>query len=492
MSDRRVQLNVGGKLFETLRSTLSGSSYFEARLSDRWNPACVSKEDEKEIVVFLDRDPVGFAHVLNLLRDSNYPFPFQRYGYELGFYGVDWEDERDGSPGEDDEKPLREPLEEKEISRYDARQMSGALAGVLGSNASRQIDGELGTNPSFNSPEILDRAIGVPLRILPPVFPTYVATEEIKVLSLHHGAEGIRFDIPKHADICADAVLNFRLAPVGNGLPLGSVAELMVSGILERVIENIWIVVNDQRVDSIDGSSLVRYNLLGDATLPPLPTGRGSTLRDRIHRETDRFSLRLPMFQTYLKDDGVLRPFWFFPGMFAKSWLDVRIRNTSDYEWRDASLSFRSILIPYEERDAVFSTTVPDSLIALAWKHRQKRFSPGESLKMALDGFDRVHQFVFSVTDAPIPGRNVTHHRIRSCQLRVNGIARRSLTEEQLVEQMARNLFYPTRAIYCLCLLSGHCRFANVDALELAVELQRTPAEEVIFAVDVREEVCFV
>lgn len=75
-----VTLNVGGQLFTTHKLTLtSGSTFFASKFSGRWN---------QDKIEFLDRDSVGFAHVLNLLRDPGYPFPLDRYEHELKFYGV--------------------------------------------------------------------------------------------------------------------------------------------------------------------------------------------------------------------------------------------------------------------------------------------------------------------------------------------------------------------------------------------------------------------
>jgi hypothetical protein len=80
--DRIVELDVGGRAFKTFRSTLtSGSDFFRARFSDVWDV-------EPQKPIFVDRDPVGFAHVLNLLRDPNYSFPHETYGHELEFFGI--------------------------------------------------------------------------------------------------------------------------------------------------------------------------------------------------------------------------------------------------------------------------------------------------------------------------------------------------------------------------------------------------------------------
>lgn len=57
-----VRVNVGGTRFETTRDTLCRypGSYFDALLSDRWVDGSAE--------LFVDRDPVTFAHVLSFLR----------------------------------------------------------------------------------------------------------------------------------------------------------------------------------------------------------------------------------------------------------------------------------------------------------------------------------------------------------------------------------------------------------------------------------------
>ena len=77
----RIILNIGGKLFHTTQSTLEHVPFFDALLSKRW-------ERKDKDVIFIDRDPKGFKHVLGFLRDPQYPFP-QEYAYELKFYGID-------------------------------------------------------------------------------------------------------------------------------------------------------------------------------------------------------------------------------------------------------------------------------------------------------------------------------------------------------------------------------------------------------------------
>lgn len=74
-----IKINVGGTRFETTRSTLMKSKYFEAMLM-RWN------DNKNEI--FVDRDPDNFREILKLLRDDNHVLK-KNIEYELDFYQID-------------------------------------------------------------------------------------------------------------------------------------------------------------------------------------------------------------------------------------------------------------------------------------------------------------------------------------------------------------------------------------------------------------------
>ena len=64
-SHGRVRLNVGGTLFETSTSTLTGASnYFAAMLS--WWEGTTEEDDDEGI--FLDRDPDAFKVLLSCMR----------------------------------------------------------------------------------------------------------------------------------------------------------------------------------------------------------------------------------------------------------------------------------------------------------------------------------------------------------------------------------------------------------------------------------------
>lgn len=78
-----IQLNVGGKIFETTKDTLQQSTYFASLLS-RWT-------FDNNTPYFIDRSNVIFEHVLCLLRDPSYLFPYE-YANELDFYGIKYDE----------------------------------------------------------------------------------------------------------------------------------------------------------------------------------------------------------------------------------------------------------------------------------------------------------------------------------------------------------------------------------------------------------------
>lgn len=58
-----VDINVGGTLFRTTRDTLlGGGGYF----------AAAARRDQESAVLFVDRDPTHFRHVLNWMRGSRH------------------------------------------------------------------------------------------------------------------------------------------------------------------------------------------------------------------------------------------------------------------------------------------------------------------------------------------------------------------------------------------------------------------------------------
>lgn len=79
--DKKVILNVSGKLFVTTYQTCCKSQFLRAKL-DRWN-----NTDEP---IFLDNSPIVFKHVLSYMQNPNYPFP-PEYSYELDYFAIDYD-----------------------------------------------------------------------------------------------------------------------------------------------------------------------------------------------------------------------------------------------------------------------------------------------------------------------------------------------------------------------------------------------------------------
>jgi hypothetical protein len=76
-------INVGGRPFTTLKSTLEQSPFLNAMLSDEWaGSACCIDE-----MPFLDRSPLLFEHILDFLRSSVPPIFWTRTnGFDLPLY----------------------------------------------------------------------------------------------------------------------------------------------------------------------------------------------------------------------------------------------------------------------------------------------------------------------------------------------------------------------------------------------------------------------
>ena len=89
IADKRVTVNVGGKLFSTFRSTLTiKSTYFSKRLSGRF----IDDSDDREIII--DRDHEPFNIILSYLRSgkllvSSDKLLFSSVLIEADFYGID-------------------------------------------------------------------------------------------------------------------------------------------------------------------------------------------------------------------------------------------------------------------------------------------------------------------------------------------------------------------------------------------------------------------
>lgn len=83
-----VELNVGGRIFTTTKSTLVASSYFEVMFSGKMQPGARDKEGR----IFIDRNPDKFYWVLEWLRcdQQELPSDFSRKALknELCYYGV--------------------------------------------------------------------------------------------------------------------------------------------------------------------------------------------------------------------------------------------------------------------------------------------------------------------------------------------------------------------------------------------------------------------
>lgn len=87
-----IILNVGGRKFETYKSTLTNkSTYFQALLGNNFGDL---NDKSKTEGIFIDRDPDNFSEIMKYLRDPLHVIS-KKISYELAFYGIDYEDDKE-------------------------------------------------------------------------------------------------------------------------------------------------------------------------------------------------------------------------------------------------------------------------------------------------------------------------------------------------------------------------------------------------------------
>lgn len=88
-----VYLDVGGRIFKTNKKTLMNSRLFEAMLSeDSGSYKSICKGNTKENAIFIDRDPVHFAWILNMLHTGNTVGFKKEYLPDLDFFMIDYKE----------------------------------------------------------------------------------------------------------------------------------------------------------------------------------------------------------------------------------------------------------------------------------------------------------------------------------------------------------------------------------------------------------------
>lgn len=88
----RVQLNVGGKIFETTSETLElgNSSYFRNLLSNKYKNYFDKDKDKQIEEIFIDRSPKNFERVLDYLRNPNTKVDI-KYKSEFDYYLIKYD-----------------------------------------------------------------------------------------------------------------------------------------------------------------------------------------------------------------------------------------------------------------------------------------------------------------------------------------------------------------------------------------------------------------
>lgn len=119
--NKLITLNVGGTIFETYSGTLiNRSTYFK-------NLLLKFKYEDKE-VLFLDKDPEVFKHVLGYLRNLLYPFPWN-LRHELEWFGIELLE-----PENVTERPIAKQVSQKQDNNKNDKTFNGSLFDLVSMN----------------------------------------------------------------------------------------------------------------------------------------------------------------------------------------------------------------------------------------------------------------------------------------------------------------------------------------------------------------------
>lgn len=97
----KIRINVGGKIFETLESTVNQVPYFNTLLNSQF-----FKPEEE---IFIDRDPKAFREILNYLRGIS-TYISKKHWRDLEYFGIEIEDEEKEEGGEKEKEEFDQPI----------------------------------------------------------------------------------------------------------------------------------------------------------------------------------------------------------------------------------------------------------------------------------------------------------------------------------------------------------------------------------------------
>lgn len=436
----RVFLDVGGKHFDTTRSTLTfGSAYFSVLLD---GPFDQTRGHTPEKRIFIDRDPDAFTHVLRFLRDNNYGIP-PEFVHELDFYQIkiaaDTQvDEGDPDLGSvfDKEPPTQEETRKQLFGDMTEDSALGGMTALIASGSSSS-GGTPIPSPWFTSlTQNNEEAAAITGLVARP--PSCKNDDTLE------------WDIPRQFDLAGDMFFSFRFVMRGE--------HEWCKEMRANVVELIQLDVGNVRVIQIPGHCLTLMSLVHES-----PTVRAYRLARE--RSTHNVVFRLPLC------DGKHKTLPMVALPFDNVKVRVRLNRASIVSYlkvKNATLVTRGVYLGNTERRAI-ATNQLDVGILQCNKYAKIVKLGKEHVQLDVN-LNHVLDRVYYSFEETSTGRFLPIPRLRFV---INGKVLFSFPEAVVVELMMQEGLLPQHNTYFFRFDSCGINTGRIDRTELHVDLPK-------------------
>lgn len=505
----RVRVNVGGTEFETTRTTLQPARFFDALLSERWgvpSPPLGAEGTQRQHVPFVDRSPHAFAHVLELLRDPSYPFPWSRWKQELVFYGISCQNELEGGDSrrsDDDEEEDAQILESRRRVALGERSPVGPTLLAL-------------SEISECDPHVQHLQRSVPKRCLPVGHAGVRVSRWMENTTRAHPASEGRdpngrwiegkiwwFPLREHSNAweLVGVWIELDFEPAVGALNLNfptSRQEWLQSGAVEQCLSYVRLTINTWQGIELNGGVLVRRELLNDALEQRVDdkTERKSLL-GRSRQRQHRVRVRADVWRIYDRStntaDRSLDLLRFRPqyGMFAGVQLSCSLGvPPPDAPWTLSDfrvLARRRASESKGWKENLLEGEKPTEFAILTTESYSKAIS-GTHARFPVPGSCVLHEMVVAAHHQGVPDGVRRYFRISRLEIRMNHNIELTFEENQLLEEMAAQHYWPSIPVYCVSLAALQLSLARIDTFEVCVYFDSPVPEGTELAVDLTQE----
>jgi hypothetical protein len=430
-----IHLNVGGTYFETTRSTLSGSEYFEIMFNGPWIDS--KKGLTKENAIFIDRDPDNFKHVLSYLRDISHCFP-RRLSYELDFFQIPHNFPDVNAICCQISSDMRNSLPPK-LSRRDGdrnRNRDDNFHMLLSKSSTTgvQLSG-IAFQSSFIQMVSMEPNCTKYFGMIPIGKNTFVTYPDNQI----YPNKLIRYRIPRSWDMISELYLDISYT-----------GETKLE-LRYELIRQIQVIYGDNILSELTGYQLMIYEHLNK----PLFKYEHDLLMDQIQHN---ILLCIPIYPILAQDYYELE-------------IKVEFNDLAHYENNiklvNANINGNTLLFQRTDLKKILEKEPQRIVLQYSGDYNIIFNSSNTNIYQfqitnSLNSRTRRLYFYIASTQTPLEPIN-----IESFQLYVNNSIIISLKERQILEEMANKGIYPAKAVYWVSFEPGYMDFTRVDNVRL-------------------------